>query len=170
MAFSPLRSVAVATPSATPNLTSITFVDYGGSDASGVADLQANKIDAYDFTLTPSASQSLPSTYNQYTAPASIYGLYINPENTTTATGQYNPFYYQTVRFALNYLIDRSYFGQTIEGGNFVQCISAVCAEPDSVTVSGAMATFSNVTYNFQFANKTIYNTLSTHGADLHWW
>jgi peptide/nickel transport system substrate-binding protein len=161
VAFSPLRSVAVATPSATPNLTSITFVDYGGSDASGVADLQANKIDAYDFALTPSASQSLPSSYDQYTAPASIYGLYINPQNTTTATGQYNPFYYQSVRFALNYLIDRSYFGQTIEGGDFVQCIAAVCAEPDSVTVAGAMAAFSNVTFNFAFANQTIYNTLT---------
>ncbi|MDG6905365.1 MAG: hypothetical protein JRN20_06240 [Nitrososphaerota archaeon] len=156
--ISPLRSVAVAQPSK-PNLSSITYVDYGGSDASGVADLQANKIDLYDFALTPSAAQSVGSSFNQYTAPASTYGLYVNPQN-TSASGAYNPFYFQQVRFALNYLIDRSYFGQTIEGGNFVPCISAVCAEPDSVTVAGAMAGFSNVTYNFQFANQTIFNTL----------
>ena len=162
--ISPLR-VTAATQPATPALNSITFVDYAGNDASGVADLQANKIDAYDFALTPSASASLPSSYNQYVAPASLYGLYVNPQNTSGTTGQFNPFYFQQIRFALNYLIDRSYFGQTLEGGNFLQCISAVCGEPDSVTVAGAVAAFSNVTYNFNFANQTIYSTLTANGA-----
>ena len=45
-----------ATQPNTPTLNQITLVDYGGSDASGVADLQANKIDTYDFALTPSAA------------------------------------------------------------------------------------------------------------------
>src|ERR1017187_10284864 len=115
---------ATATQPNKPGLSQITYVDYGGSDASGVADLQANKIDAYDFALTPSAAQSLPSSYSQYVAPSSIYGLYVNPQNTTGNTGQFNPFYFQKVRFALNYVIDRNYFGQTIEGGNFIQCVS----------------------------------------------
>src|SRR5579883_1989734 len=66
-----------------PGLSQITFVDYQGNDASGVADLTANKIDAYDFALTPSAASSLPSSYVQYVAPASIYGVYLNPQNTT---------------------------------------------------------------------------------------
>lgn len=156
---SPL-GVMAAQPSS-PSLKSITFVDYGGNDASGVADLQANKIDAYDFSLTPSASSSLGSSFNQYVAPSSLYGLYVNPQNITADTGNFNPFYYQEVRFALNYLIDRSYFGQTIEGGFFLPSISAVSAEPDTLNVAGAMAPFSNVTFNFQFANQTIYNTLS---------
>jgi peptide/nickel transport system substrate-binding protein len=159
-------SLAATTQPNTPTLSQITFVDYGGSDASGVADLQANKIDAYDFALTPSAATSLTSSYGQYVAPAAIYGIYVNPENTTGgASHNYNPFYYQKVRFALNYLIDRNYFGQTIEGGNFIQCVAAVCAEPDSANVAAGVAPFSNVTYDFSFANQTIYNTLTAGGV-----
>jgi len=138
------------------------MIDYGGSDQSGVADLSANKIDTYDFALSPSEASSVPSTYNQYLAPTSLYGLYVNPQNTTGDTGQYNPFYFQTVRFALNYIVNRNYFGQTIEGGNFVQCVAAVCGEPDSAVVAAGVAPFSNVTYDFAFANATIYNTLHT--------
>jgi peptide/nickel transport system substrate-binding protein len=168
-AFSAIPLVKIAhsaTGPAQPLLNQITFVDYAGSDASGVADLQANKIDAYDFALTPSASTGLSSSYNQYVAPAAIYGLYVNPQNTTGgACHCYNPFYYQKVRFALNYLIDRNYFGQTIEGGNFIQCVAAPCAEADSAVVAAGIAPFSNVTYNFAFANQTVYNTLTQNGV-----
>lgn len=160
-AFAVVPLTRGASQQSTANLNSITFVDYAGSDASGVADLQAGKIDAYDFGLTPSASASLSSSFNQYAAPASIYGLYVNPQNTTAGTGNYNPFYFQKVRMALNYMIDRSYFSQTIEGGKFVPCISAVCAEIDSANVASAVAPFANVTFNFHFANQTIYNTLT---------
>jgi len=166
--FAVVRPVLSATPSQpnTPTLSQITFVDYAGNDASGVADLQANKIDAYDFTLTPSASTSLPSSYSQYVAPASIYGLYVNPQNTSAgSTHNFNPFYFQSVRFALNYVIDRNYFGQTIEGGNFIPCVAAVCAEPDSTVVAAGVAPFSNVTYDFSFANATIYKTLTANGV-----
>lgn len=162
-AFAVAPETRAASAQTTANLNSITFIDYGGNDASGVADLQAGKTDAYDFSLTPSASASLGSNFNQYVAPASIYGLYVNPQNTSAGTGNYNPFYFQKVRFALNYLIDRTYFAQTIEGGKFVPCVSAVCAEPDAATapVAAAVAPFSNVTFNFQFANHTIYSVLT---------
>jgi peptide/nickel transport system substrate-binding protein len=161
-----VRAANAAVGPAKPALNSITFVDYAGSDASGVADLQANKIDAYDFALTPSASSSLASSYNQYVAPASIYGLYVNPQNTSAgSTHNFNPFYFQSVRFALNYVIDRNYFGQTIEGGNFIQCVAAVCAEPDSAVVASGVAPFSNVTYDFSFANQTIFKTLTANGV-----
>ena len=171
-ALMPLKVSAASQPS-TPSLSSITLVDYGGNDASGVADLQSNKIDAYDFSLTPSASASLPSSYSQYVAPSGLYGLYVNPQNTSAgSTHEFNPFYFQKVRFALNYLIDRTYFGQTIEGGKFLPSISAVSAEPDTVNVAPAMAPFSNVTYNFAFANQSIYSTLTANGATYsnHQW
>jgi peptide/nickel transport system substrate-binding protein len=155
-------AAATSTPPAKPTLNSITLVDYGGSDQSGVADLSANKIDSYDFALTPSEASSLPSGYDQYVAPSSLYGLYVNPQNTTADTGQYNPFYFQKVRFALNYIVNRNYFGGTIEGGNFIQCVAAVCGEPDSAVVAPGVAPFSNVTYDMAFANTTIYDTLHT--------
>ena len=167
LAISPAK--AATTQPTGPSLNSITFVDYGGNDASGTADLIANKIDMYNFQLTPSASASLPSSYHQVESPGSLYGLYVNPQNTTQG---FNPFYFQKVRFALNYLIDRNYFSQTIEGGKFVPSISAVSAEPDTVTVATGQAPFSNVTYNFQFANATISSVLNANGATFtggHW-
>src|SRR5690349_5985325 len=104
-----IRPASAANGPASPTLNKITFVDYGGNDASGTADLIANKIDIYNFQLTPSASKSLPSTYHQVVSPGSLYGIYVNPQNTSKG---FNPFYFQKVRFALNYLIDRTYFGQ----------------------------------------------------------
>ena len=166
--FAILPAKAVTQP-ISPVLNKITFVDYGGNDASGTADLIANKIDIYNFQLTPSAAASLPSTYNQVVSPGSLYGLYVNPQNTTQG---FNPFYFQKVRFALNYLIDRNYFSQTIEGGKFVPSVSAVSAEPDTVTVATGQAPFSNVTYNHQFANQTITSVLTANGATYtggHW-
>ena len=164
-----IRPASAVNGPTSPTLNKITFVDYGGNDASGTADLIANKIDIYNFQLTPSASASLPSTDHQVVSPGGLYGLYVNPQNTTKG---FNPFYFQKVRFALNYLIDRNYFSQTIEGGKFVPSISAVSAEPDTVTVAGGQAPFSNVTYNFQFANKTISSVLIANGATFtggHW-
>jgi peptide/nickel transport system substrate-binding protein len=166
-AISPAKAAVVMPTNG--SLNKITFVDYGGNDASGTADLIANKIDIYNFQLTPSAAASLPSSYHQVVSPGSLYGLYINPQNTTKG---FNPFYFQKVRFALNYLIDRNYFSQTIEGGKFVPSISAVSAEPDTVTVSTGQAPFSNVTYNLQFANQTITSVLTANGATYtggHW-
>ena len=162
----PGAAATAGTQPNTPSLSQITFVDYGGNDASGVADLQANNIDSYDFSLTPSASSGLPSAYNQYVTPSAIYGIYVNPQNTSAgSTHNFNPFYFQQVRFALNYIVNRNYFGSTIEGGHFIQCVAAVCAEPDSAVVAPGVAPFSNVTYNFAFANSTIYKTLTSNGV-----
>jgi peptide/nickel transport system substrate-binding protein len=166
--FAVVRPASSTTPSQpnTPTLNQITLVDYNGSDASGVSDLRANKIDAYDSALTPSAASSLPSSYHQYMVPSSLYGLYVNPQNTSAgSTHNFNPFYFQSVRFALNYVVNRNYFGQTILGGNFIPCISAVCAEPDSTAVAAGVAPFSNVTYDLSFANATIYKTLTANGV-----
>lgn len=148
---------------AAPSLKQITLTDYGGSDSSGISDLVAGKIQAYDFAVTPTEATTVPSTgFNQYEAPASWYGLEINPTNTTTG---FNPFQFQPVRFALNYLVGRDYFVGTLLGGNAIPTVSVFGGEPDQLVTSTATAAFSNVTDSISLANASIYSTLIANGA-----
>src|SRR5208282_5964284 len=107
---------------ASPLLNSITLTDYGGSDSSGIADLAQGKIQAYDFAVTPTEMSTIPTSgFNQYVAPAAWYGLEINPTNTSTG---FNPFQFQPVRFALNYLVGRDYFVGNLLGGDAIPTVS----------------------------------------------
>jgi peptide/nickel transport system substrate-binding protein len=148
---------------AAPSLKQITLTDYGGDDSSGVSDLVAGKIQAYDFAVTPTEATTVPSTgFNQYEAPASWYGLEINPTNTTTG---FNPFQFQSVRFALNYLVGRDYFVGTLLGGNAIPTVSVFGGEPDQLVTSTATAPYANITDSITLANASIYSTLIANGA-----
>jgi peptide/nickel transport system substrate-binding protein len=155
------QAASSSIPSA-PSLNKITLTDYGGSDSAGVSDLVAGKIQAYDFAVTPTEATTVPSTYLQYESPASWYGLEINPTNTTTG---FNPFQFQQVRFALNYLVGRSYFVNNLLGGNAIPTYSVFGGEPDELVTSSATAPFSNITDSITLANASMYSTLIANGA-----
>ncbi|MGD0638467.1 MAG: ABC transporter substrate-binding protein [Nitrososphaerales archaeon] len=155
------RGQAITIPS-TPSLNSITLTDYGGNDQTGVSDLVAGKIAAYDFAVTPTEASTVPSNFNQYKTPASWYGLEINPTN--TADG-FNPLQFQQVRFALNYLVGRSYFVGTLLGGNGIPTYSVFGGEPDELITSTATAPYANITDSITIANSTIYTALIAQGA-----
>jgi peptide/nickel transport system substrate-binding protein len=145
-----------------PSLNTITLADYAGSDQAGVADLIAGKIQAYDFAVTPTEASTVNSSYLQYEAPASWYGLEVNPTNTSAG---FNPFQFQSVRFALNYLVGRDYFVDSLLGGNAIPTISVYGGEPDQLVTSASTAQFSNITDSITLANSSIYTTLIAHGA-----
>jgi len=149
-------------PSA-PLLNKITLTDYDGSDSSGVSDLAAGKIQAYDFGVTPTEASTIPTSgFNDYVAPAAWYGLEVNPANTTDG---FNPFQFQPVRYALNYLVGRDYFVGTLLGGDGIATYSVFGGEPDELVTSAATAPFSNITDSIPIANTTIYNSLIANGA-----
>lgn len=161
--FVSAQGTASTTIPSSPALNSITLTDYGGNDQSGIADLGAGKIQAYDFALTPTEASTLPSTgFNQYVAPASWYGLEINP--TATLNG-FNPLQFQQVRYALNYLVNRDYFVGNILGGEGIATYSVFGGEPDQLVTSAATAQFSNITDSISIANSTIYTALTAAGA-----
>lgn len=148
---------------ASPSLNTITLTSYNGDDQTGISDLVSGKILAYDFGVTPSEASTIPSTgFNEYDAPSAWYGLEINPTNTTDT---FNPFQFQQVRFALNYLVNRENFVDNILGGQGIPTISVYGGEPDQLVTSGSTAQFSNVTYSVQVANSTIYTALIAAGA-----
>ncbi|MDA4135086.1 MAG: ABC transporter substrate-binding protein, partial [Thaumarchaeota archaeon] len=155
------RGQAITIPS-TPSLNTITLTDYGGNDQTGVSDLVAGKILAYDFAVTPTEASTVPSNFQQFKTPAAWYGLEINPTN--TADG-FNPLQFQQVRFALNYLVGRSYFVGTLLGGNGIPTYSVFGGEPDELVTSTATAVDANITDSITIANSTIYSALIAQGA-----
>ncbi len=158
----PLAQGSTITIPSSPSLNSITLTSYNGADSSGVSDLVAGKIQAYDFAVTPTEASTVPSTFDQYKAPASWYGLEINPTN--TAQG-YNPFQLQAVRFALNYLVNRNYFVGTLLGGEGIPTVSVFGGEPDQLITSSATAPYAGITYSVSTANSSIYTALIGAGA-----
>ena len=146
----------------TPSLNTITLTDYNGNDQSGISDLTAGKIQAYDYAVTPSEASTIPAGYNDYKTPAAWYGLEINPTNTTDG---FNPFQFQQVRFALNYLVGRSYFVGTLLGGNGIPTYSVFGGEPDQLVTAAATAPYANITDSVTIANATIYKVLTAEGA-----
>jgi peptide/nickel transport system substrate-binding protein len=146
----------------TPSLNTITLTDYNGNDQSGISDLTAGKIQAYDFAVTPSEASTIPAGYNDYKTPASWYGLEVNPTNTTDG---FNPFQFQQVRFALNYLVGRNYFVGQLLGGNGIPTYSVFGGEPDELVTAAATAPDSNITDSIPIANATIYKALTAEGA-----
>lgn len=146
-----------------PNLNTITLTDYNGNDQSGVADLAAGKIAAYDFALTPAESSELNSSFSRISAPAALYDVLLNPVNTTFG---FNPFQFTVVRQAVNYLVDRNYFVDDLLGGYGIPALSALAGEPDTLVISNVTAQYSGyMQYSLALANQSIYNTLTAHGA-----
>ncbi len=158
---------STTTCTSSPCSSSITITSYNGNDESAISDLIAGKISSYDYELTPVEAESLPSGFSQVSVPNSLYEVMVNPENTTwsavSSVTSYspNPFYYPQVRAALNYVLDRSYFVDSILGGAGVPILSVYGVAPDSLTVANGTAAFASyLTYNPALANQTIYNAL----------
>ncbi len=167
-------SAAAASASCTsfPCASSITVTSYNGEDSSAISDLVNGKIGSYDYQLTPVEVSSLPSSYQQISTPNTLYEIIVNPENTTWSAvspalpSVWNPFYFPQVRQAFNYVMNRQYFVDDILGGEGVPVDQVYGVAPDSLTVANATAPYqSYLTYNFQLANTTIYNTLTANGA-----
>src|ERR1700722_7592679 len=158
----PFAKGQTTTIPSTPSLNTITLTDYDGNDQSGISDLTAGKIQAYDYAVTPSEASTIPAGYDDYKTPASWYGLEINPTNTTDG---FNPFQFQQVRFALNYLVGRNYFVGTLLGGNGIPTYSVFGGEPDQLVTAAATAPYANITDSVTIANATIYKVLIAEGA-----
>jgi peptide/nickel transport system substrate-binding protein len=139
-------------------------------DSAAVAALNAGKISAYDFQLTPSQASSVPSSYSKLGVPNSLYEIEVNPEATTWSSvsslpgSAFNPFYYPQIRQAFNYLMDRSFLvdSSSALGGAGVATLSVYGVAPDVLTVANGTAPYSSfLTDNIALANSTIYKTLS---------
>jgi len=148
-----------------PVSTQIKVISYEGNDQAGVAALKAGTIQLYDYALTPQEVQSLGSSFYYLKTPSNFYDLVFNPVNTSFG---FNPFMFQEVRQAMNYIVDRNYFVNSILGGLGIPTITPYGGELDEINVANATAAFSSFfNTNLTLANLTIYKVLTAHGAVL---
>ena len=149
------------TPS-TPASESITFISYTGSDSNAVLAFQNGQIAFYAYALPPSAYTSVPQGAKVYYMPATYYDVLVNPLNTTWG---FNPFQFREVRFALNFIVNRTYFVNDILKGYGIPAVSVYAGEPDVLKILPTLSKYSYINYNFTYANETIYKVLTAHGA-----
>ncbi|AFZ70793.1 putative solute binding protein [Caldisphaera lagunensis DSM 15908] len=145
-----------------PRLNTITVLTFGGNDLNGLEAFTSGSIQMYTFPIPPSKITSLPSNVSVYIMPVGIYDVLLNPVNTTWG---FNPFMFQPVRYAVNYLVNRQFFVQQILGGYGMPEYGPYAGEYEALATSNATAKYVGITYNLTYANQTIYNTLIKHGA-----
>ena len=134
----------------------ITLVSLNESNA--VSALKSGKIELYATPLMNLTASNLKT----YLVPVYYYDVLVNPLNTTFG---FNPFQFQQVRFALNYIVNRAYFADDILHGYGIPSVSVYSGEPDVIHLLPVLAQYSNIHYNFTYANQTIYRVLTANGA-----
>ncbi|MEM3515750.1 MAG: ABC transporter substrate-binding protein, partial [Saccharolobus sp.] len=160
MLISPIY--ALAQPASMPASTSITFISYNGNDANGILAFEHGQIAFYAYSIPPSEYTALPPGAKAYIMPSTYYDILVNPLNTTFG---FNPFQFQQVRFALNFIANREYFVDNILHGYGIPSITLYAGEQDVLHLLPTLAKYSYIHYNFTYANETIYKVLTAHGA-----
>ncbi|MDP8003711.1 MAG: ABC transporter substrate-binding protein, partial [Caldisphaera sp.] len=145
-----------------PRLNQITFISYNGEDLNGIEAFTSGAISMYTFPIPPNKITALPANYSSYVMPIAFYDVLLNPLNTSFG---FNPFMFQPVRYAMNYIVDRSYFVDNILGGYGTPTYGPYAGEYEGLMTSNASAPYIDIHYNLTYANQTIYNTLIKHGA-----
>ncbi|MCE4608413.1 MAG: ABC transporter substrate-binding protein, partial [Caldisphaeraceae archaeon] len=145
-----------------PRLKEIKIISYKGQDLNGIEAFISGAIDMYTFPVPPSKITGLPANVSTYIMPVGFYDLLLNPLNTSFG---FNPFMFPQVRFAMNYLVNRKYFIDQILGGYGTPTYGPYAGEYEALMTSNATAPYLGIHYNLTYANLTIYNTLTKHGA-----
>jgi len=152
----------LAQPTSMPASTSITFISYNGNDANGILAFEHGQIAFYAYSVPPSEYTSLPPGAKAYLMPATYYDVLVNPLNTTFG---FNPFQFQEVRFALNFIVNRTFFVDNILHGYGIPSITLYAGEQCVLHIQNTLAKYAYIHYNFTYANETIYKVLTAHGA-----
>lgn len=153
---------AIVKSSSIPASTEITFISYNGNDANGILAFEHGQIAFYAYPVPPSEYTALPPGAKAYLMPSTYYDILVNPLNTTFG---FNPFQFQEVRFALNFIVNRTYFVNNILHGYGIPTITVYAGEQCVLHIQNTLAKYANIHYNFTYANETIYKVLTAHGA-----
>jgi len=140
---------------------SVQFIQYL-DESTAIEEVKRGGIDMY-YSRIPSEliqDQDLQNLQIFYTTGGS-YSLLVNPAE----GGEFNPFYYQKVRFALNYLVDRNLVVDELMGGYGVSMVSNYGPfDPDYLSIVDVLERF-HFRYNPELADKMIADELLKAGA-----
>ncbi len=140
----------------------VQFIQYI-EESTALEEVKKGNLDIYYSRIPTELLQEQESLQNLqvfYTTGGS-YSILINP-----AVGEkFNPFSFQQIRFALNYLVDRKLIVDELMGGNGVVMTSNYGPfDPDYLLIVGELEKF-HFRYNPELANDMIAKTLMENGA-----
>ncbi|MCG2894457.1 MAG: ABC transporter substrate-binding protein [Sulfolobales archaeon] len=148
-------------PTKYPVTPEIYVISYSGNDQAGIQALIHQDIAYYAYQVPLSQISSIPSNFQFYYTPAVLYDVLLNPTNVSYG---FNPFMFQQVRYAMNFIVNRTYFVDSILGGHGIPSVTMYTGEPDTQYMLPLVESM-NIHYNFTYANITIYKTLTAAGA-----
>ncbi|MFN3655015.1 MAG: ABC transporter substrate-binding protein, partial [Candidatus Nitrosotenuis sp.] len=141
---------------------SVQFIQYL-DESTALEEVKKGNLDIYYSRIPAELIQNQESlqNINVFFTTGGSYSLLVNP-----AEGdEFNPFSYQQVRFALNYLVDRKLIVDELMGGFGVTMISNYGPfDPDYLLIVGELEQF-NFRYNPELANQMITDALVQAGA-----
>ena len=150
-----------------PSIDKIKFIHYLDENIA-VEEIRKGNLDTYFYTIPLDVVSDLKNENNVklYEKLSTTYSLLFNPasplENKTI-----NPFEFQDIRFAMNYLINRNFIANEILQGYAIQLIDPFgINSPDYSYVVDVVESF-GIRYDPSFANAIITKTLLKHSAEL---
>ncbi len=139
----------------------IQFIQYL-DESTAIEEVKKKNLDIY-YSRIPAELITDTDTSNLkiFYATGGTYGILVNP-----AFGKdFNPFYYQKIRFALNYLVDRKLIVDELMSGYGLTMISNYGPfDPDYLNVVSELEKF-HFRYNPELANFLISETMNEAGA-----
>ena len=150
-----------------PSIDKIKFIHYLDENIA-VEEIRKGNLDTYFYTIPLDVVSDLKNENNVklYEKLSTTYSLLLNPasplENKTI-----NPFEFQDIRFAMNYLINRNFIANEILQGYAIPLIDPFgINSPDYSYVVDVVESF-GIRYDPSFANAIITKTLFKHSAEL---
>ncbi len=137
------------------------------NQGTAVQDVIAGRLDMYFWNIPPYQIPQVSKNPNVkvYLAVGGMFDILANPCPTQKLGGPFNPFSIREVRYALNYLIDRSAIvTQVLHGYGFPMISPLTPVNPDYLTVIKTLSEF-NFKYNPKLAKKMITEALTKAGA-----
>ncbi len=152
-------------------LNSMVFSEQGDPNAA-VAQLQANELDVYAYTVSDSTLYQAvleDNTLSRDESYQNYFELTFNPSGPTFIDGRLNPFSNAKIREAMNWLVDRNKIAQEIDGGIAVpKYLPLVSIDADYARFQSSIeALEAQYAYNFILAQTTIATEMEAMGANL---
>lgn len=140
----------------------VQFIQYI-EESTALEEVKKGKLDLYYSRIPSELLQNKESLdgLQIFDVTGGSFSLLLNP-----AQGErFNPFSFQEVRFALNYIVDRSLIVDELMGGHGVPMISNYGPfDPDYLLIVDELERF-NFRYNPEYARQIITDTLEENGA-----
>jgi len=139
----------------------VKFIQYL-EESTALEEVKKGNLDMYYSRMPSELLQDGQSAVDVFYVTGGSFSILVNP-----APGErFNPFSFQQVRFALNYLVDRNLIVDELMGGHGIQMISNYGPfDPDYLLIVEELEQF-HFRYNPELARQIITKTLEENGAE----